>query len=53
MRSAADFFVRCEGDSNLAMLDFRVLKKVIHSCHNLGNTGFIVCAKQGGTIGCN
>ena len=48
--SLTDLFVRCETDTNLAVLDFGVLYQVLHCCHNLCNAGFVVSAEQGSGV---
>ena len=48
--SATYLLVRGEADSVRAVLEFRMLDKVLHCVHNLGNTGLVVCAQQGGAV---
>ena len=52
MRHAlANFLIRRETDTNLAMLDFRMLHQVFHSTYYLSDTGFIVGTKQSFAVG--
>ena len=48
--SAADLFVRRETDTHFTMLDLRVLDEVFHRRHDLGNTGFVICAQKGSGV---
>ena len=46
--AAADFFVRGEGDADVAVLDFGVFEEVLGGGHDGGHAGFVVGAKEGG-----
>ena len=46
VRSFAYLLVRIECNAYLAMFNLRVFQKILHRCHNFGNTCFIVGPQQ-------
>ena len=51
VRTKSNFFVGVKAYANLAVLDFGVLHEVNHGLNDFSDTGLIVCAKQGVTVG--
>src|SRR5690606_602319 len=46
MRAAANFLIGGECYTDFSMFYFRMLNQIMHCCHNLSNSGFIIGTKQ-------
>ena len=51
VNAAADLLVTGEGDGDGAMLEFRVRDDILHGVHDLRDTGFVIGAEKGRSIG--
>ena len=47
----SDFLVRVETDTDVAVLDFRVLLQIFHCGNDFSNTGLVVSAKECLSVG--
>src|SRR5690606_36791537 len=53
MCTSTDFLIGSKSNCYSTEIDFRMCQQILCRGHNFGNSGLIICSKQGGSVGSN